>query len=403
MDDRCGAVTAGRSSLHTHDRGAARYGLALLATLLAVFGLAVGWTVGASVAGTGGSPPQAAAPIATRPMATPSPSPTREPTARPTATPPSTAGGAPATATHLDPQFGMGGNLLSGSVGTAEAQIGMLADDGLGVVRFDVSWRDVEPSRGAYRGLDKIDAIVAASAARSMRAIVVVAQTPGWANGGKGGWFPPTRAADYARFVGMLAHRYAGRVAGWEIWSEPDQARSWMPRPNATGYARLLAAASGAIRKADPSATVIGGSIAFDQAAFVRAMYAHGAHGSFDVLSVHPSTAQRAPDDSDGGSHSLTATLDTFHSLLRREDDEDIPIWVTDLGWSVAGPGAVSAGARADYLQRSVEVVRERPWVGLLTVRAVSTGDDAGFGLSTNGRRSDAWQAYAAAVRDTGG
>jgi len=316
----------------------------------------------------------------------------------------STGGGATATATRrIDPQFGMSGHLLSASVGSASSQIDMLAGDGLGVVRFEVSWRDTEPSRGAYRGLDKLDEIVAAAVARSMQTIVVVAETPGWANGGKSAWVPPTHAADYARFIGMLAHRYAGRVAAWEVWNEPDQARSWKPRPDAAGYARLLIAASRAIRNADPSATVVGGSVAFDQTAFLRALYGHGAKGSFNVLSVHPSTAPRAPDDADDGFQSLTATLDTFHNVLRQEDDEDIPIWVTELGWAVAGPGAVSADARADYLQRAVAVVRERPWVGLLTVRTVSTNEDPGYGLSTNGRRSAAWQAYAAAVRDTGG
>jgi polysaccharide biosynthesis protein PslG len=416
MNDGCGAVTVGRSSLHTHDRGIARLGLALLATLLAAAGLAIGWTVGADVAGTGGSPPQAAAPIATQPVATLSAPPTPAPTLAPTPTPAptltptssapgsttggGTAGGATAAATHLDPRFGMSGNLLSGTIDTARSEIDMLADDGLGVVRFDVSWRDVEPSPGSYRGLDKLDAVVATAAGRSMQTIVVVAQTPGWANSGKSAWVPPTDAADYARFVGMLAQRYAGRVAAWEVWDQPDQARFWRPGPNAAAYARLLLAAARSIRKADPSATVIGGSVAFDQAAFVRAMYGHGVAGSFDVLSIHPSTTQGAPDDVGPGS--LTATLDTFHNLLRHEDDEDIPIWVADLGWPVVGPGAVNADARADYVQRAVEVVRERPWVGLLTVRSIGTDDDPGYGLSTNGRRSDAWLAYAAAVRSSG-
>ena len=413
MDDRCVAVTVGPSNLHAHDRNLARFGLVVMAFLLAVSGLAIGWSVGASLASNGGGAAQAAAPVATGPGATPvdqaTPTPTTRPTPLPTGSAPANpttgdgtaAGGATAAATHLDPQFGMSGNLLAGSADSARAQIGMLADDGLGAVAFDVSWRDMEPSRGTYRGLDALDAVVAAAAARTMQTIVVVTETPGWANGGNSAWVPPIHTADYAGFIGKLARRYAGRVAAWEVWNDPDQARSWLPKPNAAGYARLLRDASRAIRAADPSATVIAGGVSFDQTAYVQALYAHEANGTFDVLAVHPAMSMLAPDAGDGSS-SLTTTLDAFHSLLRQEGDEDTPIWVSDLGWAVSGPGAVSANARVDDLQRAVEVVRERPWVGLLTVRALSTGDDPAYGLSTNGRRSDAWQAYAATVRDTG-
>jgi hypothetical protein len=411
IDHGWGAVTAGRSNLHAHDHGLTRFGLALLTTLLVASGLAIGWTVGASVPGNGGQGPEALAPIGTPPVATPVDEPTHTPTARATSPTPtplgSTAdgvagGGTAPAAVHLDPRFGMSGDLLSGSVETARSQIGMLADDGLGAVTFDVSWRDMEPSRGIYRGLDKLDAVVAAATARTLQAIVVVSETPGWANGGRGAWVPPSRPTDYARFVGMLADRYAGRVAGWEVWNEPYQARFWQPRPNAASYARLLHAASQAIRSADPSVTVIAGTVAFDQTAFVRALYGHGAKGSFDMLAVKPAATRTAPDDPEDGSQSLTVTLDAFHNVLRQEDDEDLPIWVADLGWGVVGAGAVSTEVRVDYLQRAVEVVRERPWVGLVTVRSVSTDHDPAFGLSTNGRRSDAWTAYAAAVRDTG-
>jgi hypothetical protein len=201
----------------------------------------------------------------------------------------------------------------------------------------------------------------------------------------------------------VLARRYAGRVAGWEIWNEPDRGRSWQPRPDPAAYARLLVAASGEIRAADASATVIGGSIAFDDTAYARALYDSGVKGSFDVLSIHPATSQVAPDDANDGPRSLTGTLDDFHNLLRREGDEDLPIWVTELGWAVTGRDAVSAATRVDYVQRVVDIVRERPWVGLLTVATISTDDDPGYGLSTSGRRSEAWDAYASAVRDTGG
>ena len=370
--------------------------------MLALVGLTVGWIAGASFGGAAGPPPAAVAPPATQPTPSrveqPSPSPLPSPSrAAPASTPAPTA-----TPVALDGQFGMSGHLMWGSVGTAIAQLDMLAQDGLGVVRFDASWRNMEPSRGTYQWLDKLDAIVAAAEQRSLRIVIVVDETPAWANGGESAWVPPEDPADYARFVGMLAGRYAGRVTGWEIWNEPDLSLFWQPQPDAAAYARLLVAASRSIRSADPSATVVGGSIAFNNTDYARALYDHGVKGSFDVLSVHPYTLTRAPDDTSDRFHSLTATLDDFHALLRAKGDDDLPIWITELGWAVVGLNSVSKDARVGYLAHAVELIRERPWVGIVTVYTINTSDSARYGLSTDGQRSDAWTAYVDAVRDSG-
>src|SRR3954454_3962850 len=87
-----------------------------------------------------------------------------------------------ATDRPLDPEFGMSGHLMWHDVGRAIAQLDMLKEDGLGVVRFDVAWRGLEPERGRYAYLDKLDAIVDAAVARGIRPVITVAETPGWAN-----------------------------------------------------------------------------------------------------------------------------------------------------------------------------------------------------------------------------
>jgi hypothetical protein len=293
----------------------------------------------------------------------------------------------------------MSGHLMWHDVGRAIAQLDMLKEDGLGVVRFDVAWRGLEPERGRYAYLDKLDAIVDAAVARGIRPVITVAETPGWANGGADAWVPPDDPDDYASFIGMLAKRYAGRVDAWEVWNEPDIKLFWRPQPDAARYATLLIKASDAIRAANPRATVVGGSIAFGNVAFVRALYDHGAKGSFDALSVHPYTLTHAPDDESDRYYSLTAVVDDVHDAMVEAGDGATPIWITELGWAVVGLNSVSEAKRVTYLARSVDLLAQRPWVKLVAVYTIDTGDSERYGLSTNGRRSDAWAAYVDRVR----
>jgi hypothetical protein len=138
VDDGCGVVTVGRSSLPAHDPG-------LRAARSAVAGDAAGPGgpgdrldgSAASLQGGGAPPPAAIAPIATPSPSAPSPPCTPAATARPTATPPSAAGGGTAASvTRLDPRFRDERPPVVRPVETAASQIDMLADDGLGVVRF---------------------------------------------------------------------------------------------------------------------------------------------------------------------------------------------------------------------------------------------------------------------------
>src|SRR5439155_13538764 len=123
-------------------------------------------------------------------------------------------------------------------------QLDMLQQDGLGVIRFDVAWRGIEPSRGRYQYLSKLDQIVNGAVQRGLKPVVSIEETPGWANGGQSAWVPPDDPDDYAAFAGMLAARYAGRVTAWEIWNEPDTQLFWRPAPDPVAYTRLLVPAS---------------------------------------------------------------------------------------------------------------------------------------------------------------
>jgi polysaccharide biosynthesis protein PslG len=319
------------------------------------------------------------------PSTAPTPAPTPSPSASPTAAP-------------TDVLFGFAGHLMWDSEARAMEALDLLAEDEMDVVRFDVSWRNTEPQRGRFEWLGKLDAIVAAANARNIRPIITVLETPGWANGGRGPWHPPERAADYASFVGMLAARYPGRVYAWEIWNEPDIGLFWDPEPDPERYTEMLLAASAAVRAADPAALVVAGGVTFGNFGFLQAMYDAGAQGSFDALAVHPYSLTRAPDDERDRTHSLTRVLDDAHAVMTANGEGHVPIWITELGWAIVGANSVSPEKRVEYLAQSVDLIREKPFVDVVTAYTIDVRHSARHGLSTNGRRSAAWKAYVGAV-----
>jgi len=240
-------------------------------------------TVAATIPTTGAVPPSSTS------TAVPAP----RPTLTPTIPSPPTSTATPAPIGLTEPAFGMTMHFMWYDIARTTKELDEIQASGLTVARFDVGWRWVEPqSKGSYdvTYLTKLDAVLQAMDAHGIRPIITVIETPAWARGAKTGIFaPPTNVQDYADIMGVLARRYADRPnMVWEIWNEPNLKEFWEPAPNAAAYADMLRRSYRAIKGDSPDATVLGGAIVFNDLKFLNAMYAAGAAGFFDGLSLHP-------------------------------------------------------------------------------------------------------------------
>lgn len=184
----------------------------------------------------------------------------------------------------------------------------------------------------------------------------------------------PTRAAKvndahvWARFVAAAVERYGaggaiGGVTAWEIGNEPDIDPVWRDRPEA--YARFLEVASLVIKRADPAAIVIHGSMADEAQAeawfsrFLDALRARAqasplpeSHGFyFDKTAWHwyrsPGLLQTGPA--------------RVRAILREKAFPAKPIWVTETGvpvwsehpgpcWDPASPGRANLAEQAGFV-----------------------------------------------------
>ena len=107
------------------------------------------------------------------------------------------------------------------------------------------------------------DPIIQAYARNRTRIILIVLQDTYWGNAPwtNGDWAGYARS--FAERLGMIARRYKGLVAAYQIWNEPDmvnQPTSISVAPD--DYAVLLAELSNAVMLADPGALVLGAGMA---------------------------------------------------------------------------------------------------------------------------------------------
>lgn len=248
-----------------------------------------------------------------------------------------------------------------------------MQDLGVRWVRLNANWADAEPTRGTYDSgwLGHYDRAVELARAAGARIVMMSYQSPAWASRSRNRETPPRHPQDFARFMGFLATRYAGKVEAYEVWNEENILRFWSTGPNAAAYTRLLQPAYLAIKQADPEAKVVFGGLSTNDYAFLERAYDAGAKGYFDVVSVHPFPCGSSPEtiarEGDGRMtrSSFPAYREVHASMLERGDDK--PIWMTEIGWSTTSRECgVSEATQADYLTRAYRFIEQDPYVQMM-------------------------------------
>jgi hypothetical protein len=168
-----------------------------------------------------------------------------------------------------------------------EAQLATISGLGLGHLRTNFSWQQIEPRQPNASGhsydWSHHDGVVAAAAAHGIRVEPTIADTPVWNQPTATPTLcrqvaqsvAPASVSPYAELVGAIASRY-GRggsfwsehpglpqlpIARYEIWNEPNLDGGWCPAPNPRAYADMFAQAAAAIHAADPQALVVLGGL----------------------------------------------------------------------------------------------------------------------------------------------
>ena len=227
-------------------------------------------------------------------------------------------------------------------------------------VRIVIPWAGVQLAEGGEYRWGTIDRMVDAAVKRNMGILAVLNSTPDWAGDPELSGHPDPDV--FAAFAGAAAKQYKGRISAYEVWNEPNSLIFWNP-VDPEAYTRMLQVAYQAIKAEDQSAVVVGGIVVtvftFGRATinpedFVERMYAAGAKGSFDALSVHP--YHYTLKFSEGEPHILSPLnqVQAIRELMEANGDGDLTIWATEYGLPTAeiAPGEViTAEEQADFIE----------------------------------------------------
>jgi polysaccharide biosynthesis protein PslG len=295
---------------------------------------------------------------------------------------------------------------LWGNPATTSRDLQLARDGGFHWVKQRFEWRNIEgKAKGSFEW-DEPDRIVDAISQTGLKIVARVDNQPKWASTsivwpGSG---PPDKSTDWTDYLTALATRYKGRIQAYEIWNEPNLDREWGDKkPDPAAYTSMLTSSYQAIKAADPQALVVSAGMsptttnddhAMPDLDFIRAMYAAGAMGNFDILGVHaagfkadpcadPGQVAQNPDltNNDPSPTDLKRTyafrhVEDVHALMVQQGDNR-QMGVMEMGWTTdARPDsaylwfAVDRDQQAKDLVGAFQCARQnwQPWMGFMTV-----------------------------------
>jgi hypothetical protein len=246
---------------------------------------------------------------------------------------------------------------LAHGSGTLDDRLDRLERLGVDVVRFNLHWDKIEPSKREYVWEDS-DAVLQGLRSRGIPAVVGIVGSPSWANGGRAPNFAPG-AASFAGFVRAAATRYRW-VRQWLLWNEPNQARWLRPTSPSTYVRQILNPGYAAIHAVIPGAKVAGGVTAprgstngVSPVDWIRGMRA--ARARLDAYAHHPypSSSRETPFTRDCR-YCETITMGTIERLIFEVGRAfgAKRIWLTEYGYQTGAYG-VTQQRQAELLGQS--------------------------------------------------
>jgi polysaccharide biosynthesis protein PslG len=295
-----------------------------------------------------------------------------------------------------------------------------------GWIRQQLRWSAYESAQGQFQNayVAKVDSLVNDAAARGVRIMFSVVNSPDWA--GEGGGLPRD-GADFGRLMSFVANRYKGKVQAYEVWNEQNYAYETGGLVDVGSYLPVLKAGYQAIKAVDPGIFVIFGGltptgirdrldVALDDVEYLNQIYKINdgeVKNYYDVLGAHPGATCNPPDtswpddpatnpcgtDADGARGFTTDNSFYFKRILQiravmeKYGEGDKPMWLTEFGWDTTPDPTdgndfaryVTEQQQAEYIMQAFAIARSYDWMGVMFVWNLN------FQVTTTGSNDEKW------------
>jgi hypothetical protein len=219
---------------------------------------------------------------------------------------------------------------------------------GVGWVRADLNWADVEGTASQYYW-DQFETLVRDAESHGLKVYATIASTPSWASTGDrrgdGSRNDVPRAEAFSAFVAAAVTRYCGRVAAWGLWNEPEfpwffegTKEEWLDSVFIPGV--------DAIKAACPTNLAVGPDMYWDPGGWLEAaVQARGS--SLGAVTWHRYSTT-PPDD-------IRAQLVTLGL-------ESVPLWLTETGYPAPISDPIQLDAQKSYVSTVLTQMESRSW-----------------------------------------
>ena len=232
-----------------------------------------------------------------------------------------------------------------------ETAVRLMAESGVGIVRMDFLWDDIEPAPDRW-DFAKYDHIVELLSKNNIKILGLLSYNAVWA---AEYWNSAPNNFLFTKYARAVVDRYKDRVKYWEIWNEPDDATYWREQDGMKAYTKLLTSVYPAIKEADPTAVVLMGGVSKSIAPSLRSIYRYGGKDSFDAVNFHPFVNPKLPDAQNNFRGIHTGVLKTMEEF----GDSKKPIWITEVGC----PGLKQGEGQGWWMGKAPTEEEQAVWV----------------------------------------
>lgn len=204
--------------------------------------------------------------------------------------------------------------------------IALMQNAGVGWVRLDFLWEDIEPQQGKFDFV-KYDLIVKLLREKGIHILGILHYSASWASSG-GEWnCPPKDNKLFVNYASKVIQRYKEQVKYWELWNEPDSAIYWKEQDGLKAYCLLLKDVYLAAKQIDPDCKILNGGLA-NGLASVNHLYDNGAKDYFDILNIH---SFQTPFNQQA-IKAVESYPKLAYKIMQRHGDGHKKIWLTEIG-----------------------------------------------------------------------
>ncbi len=223
--------------------------------------------------------------------------------------------------------------------------------------REQFNWDVIEPTDDDYNW-DQYDSVIEKYQENNINVLGLLTYSSSWASTNPGSsdyyYYEPDEDA-WEDYVYQVALRYKDEIDYWEIWNEPNYDGFW--KGTNAEYATLLKKANIKIKEANPDAKIVLGGLSGVDTDFLKDVYDTIGDDYFAVVAVHPyrvidGNFNYSPEYTENGLNTLSMDLRNLNRLMRKNNDKNKPVWITEMGWTTYSDG-VTKKAQANMLLRS--------------------------------------------------